>query len=137
MDWKIDYSPLPIFIRVVTGGTATAEDNKAMWDEILASEHWAPGTSVLLENAAARPTGTDGYHINQEMTRYFAERVDEIGNGCLAIMQADRDIYNYVSQFQYAIRMRGSSVIIRSFSDAPTASQWLETVHGETEKNFR
>ena len=131
MDWTIDYSPLPVYIRVATAGVATIKGSKVMWDEILASENWVSGTSILFEHSAARPQGTEGYHLTQEMTRYFSEKVAEIGDSCLAVILADRDVYHYVSQFQYAIRLRGSAVIIRSFADERAAVEWLEAVYGD------
>jgi hypothetical protein len=129
MDWTIDYSPLPVYVRVATGGMATAEGSRVMWDEILNSEHWVPGTSVLFRHLAARLQGTEGYRLTQGLTRYFAEKVAEIGDSCLAVILVDSDVYHYLSQFQYAIRMRGSSVIVRSFTDEQTAIEWLEAVY--------
>lgn len=134
MDWTIDYSPLPVYIRVATSGSATVEDNKAMWNELLAAENWSGGTSVLLESSEARPTGTEAYQITQEMARYLIDRMAEIGESCVAFVRADRDVFNYTSQLQYAIRMRGSSVIIRSFGNEQAAIDWLRTIYHETEK---
>jgi hypothetical protein len=134
MDWTIDYSPLPVYIRVATSGVATVEDTRAMWDELLASENWSTGTSVLLNSSEVRPAGTEGYHITQEMARYFIERVAEIGESCIAFVRADRDVFSYTSQLQYAIRMRGSSVIIRSFGKEQAAIDWLQTIYREDGK---
>jgi hypothetical protein len=134
MDWSIDYSPLPVYVRVATSGVATVEDTKAMWNELLASENWSGGTSVLLESTEIRPAGTEGYHLTQEMARYFIERMAEIGESCVAFVRADRDVFNYISQLQYAIRMRGSSVIIRSFGNEQAAVEWLKAIYREIEK---
>lgn len=134
MDWTIDYSPLPVYIRVATSGAATVEDNKAMWNELLAAENWSGGTSILLKSSEARPTGTEGYHITQETARYFIERMADIGESCIAFVRADRDVFNYTSQLQYAIRMRGSSVIIRNFGNEQAAIDWLKTIYREAEK---
>jgi len=134
MDWSIDYSTLPVYVRVATSGVTTVEDTKAMWNELLASEDWSRGMSILLESTEVRPAGTEGYHLTQEMARYFIERMAEIGESCIAFVRADRDIFNYTSQLQYAIRMRGSSVIIRSFGNEQAAIDWLKAIYRETEK---
>jgi hypothetical protein len=135
MDWRIDYSPLPVYVRIVVAGTSAVADNKAMWDDLLASECWAPGTSVLFESSVIRQMGTGSYHSMQEVARHFAERAGEIGESCLAVLRADRDEFNYVSQFQYAVRLRGSSVTIRNFTDERAAVEWLETVYHDKERS--
>ena len=69
MNWEIDLSTLPVYIRVATVGTVSFESHKVMWDEILASEHWTPGTCVLMDSAAIPPSGANGYRITQAAAR--------------------------------------------------------------------
>jgi hypothetical protein len=78
VNWEIDYSPLPVYIRVATAGTVSFEDHKALWDKLLASEHWSPGIGVLMDSAAIPPTGVKGYRITQAAAKYFVERDADI-----------------------------------------------------------
>ena len=125
MKWNIDHSNLPVYVRVTVEGQPAVEDNRAMWDEILASEHWKPGTSILYDNSRLDALGTTATRITEESVRYFIEREAEIGPTCIAVYRGTRDIPTYSRQFQYAIRLRGSSVIIRNFADEDAAVEWL------------
>ena len=131
MNWSIDYSPLPVYIRVTTDGTASLEDTTAMWDEILASEFWKPGTSLLFDSGAVRRLGPGGYRLTQETAHYFISKNAEIGESNIAVFRGHEEIYRFSSQFQYAVRMRGSAVIIRNFSNEQTAVDWLSIIAHE------
>jgi hypothetical protein len=133
MDWNIDYSPLPVYIRIATEGPVSFEDTKAMWDEILASREWIPGTCVLFDSGSVRPR-TVGDRVTDETAHYFIEREKDIGECLIAVFRGHPEIYRFSSQFQYAIRMRGSSVVIRNFSTEKAAIEWLSLIAVERQQ---
>ena len=125
MNWEIDFSPLPVYIRVATAGTVAPVEHKAMWDEIISSEHWAPGTCVLMMSDANPPPGAESYQVTRSAVRYFVERDAEIGKSCIAVVRPGPPNYYHSRQFQYAIQLRGSSVVVRNFTDEVSAVSWL------------
>jgi hypothetical protein len=129
MNWEIDFSPLPVYIRVTTAGTVSLGEHKKMWDEIVSSENWTPGTSVLMKSRALPPFGVEGYRITQDAARYFVERNADLDKTCIAVVREDPQNYYHSRQFQYAIRLRGSSVTVRNFTDENSAAAWLENIH--------
>jgi hypothetical protein len=133
MKWTIDHSNLPVYLRVNVEGKPTVESNRALWDEILKSEAWTPGTSVLFDSGRLEPLGPEANHLTQESVRYFIEYADEIGPSCIAVFRARPETYSYSRQFQYAIRLRGSAVIVRRFSDEQAAIDWLNILSGNFE----
>jgi hypothetical protein len=128
MNWEIDYSPIPVYIRVVTSGIVTADDHSAMWDELLKSGSWKPGTGVLFEAGSIQPLGAEGYRITQQSTRYLIQRKDEIGSSCVALVLAGSENTVHARQLQYAVQLRGSSMVIRNFADEASAIDWLRAV---------
>jgi len=128
MNWEIDFSPLPVYIRVATEGTISLGEHRVLWDEILSSKQWTPGMCVLIKADTIPPSGVEGYRVTKAAARYFVERDAEIGRSCIAVVRADPQNYYHSRQFQYAIQLRGSSVVVRNFTNEATAVSWFENV---------
>jgi hypothetical protein len=91
-----------------------------------------------MDSAAIPPTGADGYRVTQAAARYFVERDPEFGKSCIAVVRANPQNYYHSRQFQYAIQLRGSSVVVRNFTDETSAVAWLEAVqlHSDTKMSM-
>jgi hypothetical protein len=125
MKWTFDHSRLPVYLQVTVEGKPSAEEVIALWDEMTMSGLWHPGMSVLLDSSKLAPMGTDGSRIIQDLIRYFIERREQIGKSCIAMVRSNAETYSYVRQFEYGIRLRGSSVVVRNFASPEHAAEWL------------
>jgi hypothetical protein len=125
MKWTIDHSCLPAYLRVTIEGDPTAESNFALWDELLLHDSWTPGRSVMFNVTALQEMGPAANEITQLAIQYFIENEKRIGPSCIAVVRGERGANSYSRQFQYALRLRGSSVVIRYFADEDAAAEWL------------
>jgi hypothetical protein len=125
MKWTFDHSQMPVCVRVDVEGDATLEGTFALWNEIITSDAWHPGMSVLLDITNLSQFGGGGSQIMQKLIGYFIEHREEIGKSCIAIVRPNPEVYNYGRQFEYGIRLRGSAVVVRNFLNVEHASEWL------------
>jgi hypothetical protein len=125
MKWTIDHSNLPVFIRVDADGIASSKDNIALWSELLDLSDWKPGVSVLIDNRELEPPRIGSSQMIMDLTQFFIDRKDRIGSACIAIIRISSEGYAYNRQFEYGLRLRGSEVIVRNFSDENEAISWL------------
>jgi len=125
MKWTIDHSRLPVFIRVDVDGTASSEDNIALWSALLSLNEWQPGTSVLIDNRKLEPPRIGSSQMMMDLTQFFIQRKEKIGPACIAIIRTSSEGYAYSRQFEYGLRLRGSEVIVRNFGDEKEAVAWL------------
>jgi hypothetical protein len=125
MKWTFDHSQLPVYVRVIVEGKANINDARALLDELVLSELWHPGMSVLVDISEMPPTGDDRFAIIQDLIQYFIERRQDIGKSCIATVRPRAEAYNYIRQFEYGIRLRGSEAIVRNFMNTGNAADWL------------
>jgi hypothetical protein len=125
MNWQIDHSPLPDYIRAALDGKPTLEDYQTFWSEIIGSENWRPGTAILKDIRNREPLGTDGYEIVRGIAEYLTSEKDRVGKSMLAIVANAHDGYSYGRVLEYAVRIRNSGMLIRTFGDESSAIQWL------------
>lgn len=127
MIWTIDNSTLPNFIRVENEGDVTFEGFSSMWDAILQSAFWRPGTPVLFDNRKINkvPSDGSGSRLTDASMRYFSSRAEEIGQSRIAILSAGDSNYRYTRQFQYGIRTRDVPVNLQVFFAEKDALAWL------------
>jgi len=130
MKWTLDHSGLPAYLHVTVEGKATAEDALALLDELVSSENWHPGMSVVVDKTNLLPLGNDGSRIVQHLVRGFIEHHEKIGKSCIATVHPKNETYNYVRQFEYGIRLRGSAAVVRSFADFDRAVEWVRNHAG-------
>ena len=130
MKWTFDHAGLPAYVRVSVDGNATAEDSRALWQELIALPEWKPGTSVLIDNRSLEPMGFKNAEMVREVADLFVEKKDEIGASCIAVVRKEPERYSYSRQFEYSIRLRGSPVIVRNFFDEAAAIEWLKNSEG-------
>jgi hypothetical protein len=57
---------------------------------------------------------------------FFAENKETIGHACIAALSSQRDSFKYARQFQYGIRLKGSTAVIQLFISETQALQWLD-----------
>jgi len=125
MNWKIDHSDLPAFIRVTVDGNVTLERFEALWDDLCSHEQWRPGTSVLMDNRKMDRIGVDGIGLMAGAAEYFGANHDKIGDARVAVISAHREHFMHARQFQYAIRNRNSPANVQIFFDENEAVEWL------------
>ena len=124
MKWTIDTGSMPSYLRVETFGEPSVEGLVAMWDEIINSDFWTPGTTVLMDNRKRHPF-KDPDAITRAGIEYFVQNADKIGNSCISTICSFPEHYKYARQFQYGIRLRGSDVVIQVFGTESRALEWL------------
>ena len=125
MKWKFDHSRIPVYFRVDVEGSVSADEMAAFWSELIAHPEWRPGTSILIDNNHLEPLGPGAPEIIKRSTSFFIENQSAIGPSCIAIVRTTAEIYLYSRQFEYALRLRGSSVVVRNFGDEGAAIEWL------------
>jgi len=130
MKWTFDNAGLPVFVRVSVEGKATVEESRALWRELIGLKEWKSGMSVLIDNRELESMGSTGAQIVTEVSGFFLEKQDEIGPSCIAVVRKSSEFYSYSRQFEYSIRLRGSPVIVRNFTDEKSAIDWLEISEG-------
>jgi hypothetical protein len=128
MNWKIDDSDLPGFIRVTVEGTASLERIIALWEDICSQRKWRPGTSVLMDNRKIEPIGNEGIGLMAGAARYFMENDDKIGGARVAVISGHPEHFMHARQFQYAIRNRNSAANVQIFFDESEGLEWLRRV---------
>ena len=99
-------------------------------DDLISSERWHPGMSVLIDTSGIPPTGSNRNAIIEDLIRYFIERKQDIGKSCIATIRPRSDAYNYIRQFEYGIRLRGSEAVVRNFMSESHAADWLKNHAG-------
>ena len=125
MKWTFDHSQLPAFLRVFVEGKASVGDARALLDELIESDRWHPGMSVLVDISGLPSSDGERHTIIQDLIRYFVEHRKEIGKSCIATVRPSAEAYNYIRQFEYGIRLRGSEAVVRNFMNERHATDWL------------
>ena len=131
MKWTLDPSQLPVYLQLSVEGKANADEVRKLMDDLIGSDPWHPGMSLLVDISGLQPTGDERNAIIQDLVRYFIERRQDIGKSCIATVRPRAEAYNYIRQFEYGIRLRGSEAVVRNFMNARHAAQWL-TNHAGT-----
>ena len=129
MKWTFDNSGLPAFVRIAVEGKATVEESRALWTELITSKEWKPGTAVLVD-AQVDESGPGTSERVHKVADLFIEKRDQIGPSCIAVVRRRPERYRYSRQFEYSIRLRGSPVAIRNFTDEASAVEWLKHSDG-------
>ena len=125
MKWTIDNGSMPYYIRVETDGDASSESIVAMWDELIQSDSWSPGLTVLIDNRKLKQL-KDGEAITNACIDYFAENKDRIGKACISTVSDHPENFKFARQFQYGTRLKGSDVVLQLFTSESQALRWLD-----------
>lgn len=137
MKWTFDHSHLPVYVRVIIEGSVSIVDAYALMDELLDSERWHPGMSILVDLNNVLPASDNWHLIIKDLIGYFIDRRNIIGKCCIATVRPHAEAYNYIRQFEYGIRLRGSEVVVRNFINSDHASEWLMNHAGMCGVNAR
>jgi hypothetical protein len=128
MKWMIDKSRLPSFVRVVTSGEPTLHHLKAMWQEIIESDFWYPGLTVLVDNRILKPL-KDPDSFTTGAIEFFTANKAILGKACIAVISNQPDNFKYARRFQYGIRLGGSDAVLQLFGTETQALAWLNYFH--------
>jgi hypothetical protein len=124
MKWTIDSGSMPYYVRVETSGKASPESFAAMWDEILESDFWRPGLTVLMDNRKLKPL-KDADAFTNAGIEYFAKNAARIGHACISTISSQPENFKYARQFQHGIRLHGSDVALQVWGSDTQAVEWL------------
>ena len=100
MKWMIDKSRLPGFVRVETSGKPDLGELISMWDDIVESDFWEPGLTLLIDNRKLMQI-PEPEKFTEATIEFFAENKETIGHACIAALSSQRDSFKYARQFQY------------------------------------
>ena len=125
MNWKIDDSSLPQFLRLEVEGTPTRKDYIAAWQTVIHHDRWKPGTPVLIDATKREPLGSQGALIVEALADFFGKHNADVGPACVASVTQERQGYIYKRMLEYGAKLRGSDVKMRNFDDEPAAIAWL------------
>ena len=125
MKWTIDKSRLPSFVRVETSDEPELIDLMDMWQELIDSDYWRPGFTVLVDNRKLRPI-SDPDKFTRGAIEFFAANKDLVGKACIAAISSEPSTFKYARQFQYGIRLKGSDAVLQIFNSESNALDWLE-----------
>ena len=94
MNWKIDDTALPDFLRLEVEGTPTRDDYVSAWKNVIGHRHWKPGTSVLIDATKREPLGSQAPIIVEALAKFFGENSSDLGHLCVAsITKEEQGIY--------------------------------------------
>jgi hypothetical protein len=125
MNWKIDDTALPAFMRLKVEGTPTSEDYVSAWQTIIGHEGWKPGTSVLIDAKKREPLGSDAPIIVEALAEFFGKHNTDLGTTCVASVTKEEQGYIYKRLLEYAAKLRGADITMRNFDDEQAAIEWL------------
>jgi len=125
MNWTIDDTSLPGFLRLEVEGTPTREDYVSAWQTVIRHRGWKPGTSVLIDASKRDPLGSQAPIIVEALAEFFGKHSTVLGNACVASITKEEQGYIFKRILEYSAKLRGADVTMRNFDDESTAIQWL------------
>lgn len=128
MNWQIDDTRMPEFLRVTLDGEPSAEDYIQLWTEVLAHDRWSPGTAVLVDGTRRSPYGDRAAAVAKAVADLFARHADEFGDSPVASIVKTSEYSQFDRSVDYAARSRGSHSILRYFTNEKDAAEWLKHI---------
>lgn len=126
MRWTSDTSSAPSYLRITAEGSVTPELYMQMWSEILASDVWRPGMSVIVDGRGFEPVAPEYMRgMTTELANFFAERVNDIGASHIARL-VNPENFQSTRRFQYALMTRDLPMTFQIFVNESDAILWLE-----------
>ena len=121
-----DTSSLPSFLRITASGHVTLEQYIQMWNEILASDIWKSGMSVMVDGRGFEPVAPEALKgMTTDLANFFAERASEIGTSHIARLVNPHN-FQSARRFQYALATRDLPITFQIFVHESDAVLWLE-----------
>ena len=97
-----------------------------MWSEILASDVWTPGMSIIVDGRGFEPMAPKHMRgMTTELANFFAEHSDEIGPSHIARL-VNPENFQTTRRFQYALMTRDLPMTFQIFVNESDAILWLE-----------
>jgi len=125
MEWTIDKSSLPKYVRVNASGEPSIDGLLDMWSEVISSEFWRPGFALLLDN---RELGQckDPTALTLSILEFFADNRERFGKACIVSLAVRAIDETHVRMFEYGIKLNGSDVETQVINSETEAKEWLE-----------
>lgn len=128
MKWTIDDSSMPHYLRVTISGPPVIEEYLALWQAVLDHDRWQPGICVLVDATRRDTLASQALSLVDALARFFAENASKFGRTRIASFVSETEAYRFSRVFEYSARLRGSSVVLRTFPDEVAALRWLSYV---------
>ena len=125
MNWKIDDTSLPAFLRLEVEGKPTREDYVSAWRTVIHHQQWKPGTAVLIDATKREPLGSEAPIIVDALADFFGKHNIDLGPSCVASITKEEQGYIFKRLLEYTAKLRGSNVTMRNFDDESAAVHWL------------
>lgn len=126
MRWTSNTSQDPSYLRIRAEGSVTPDLYMQMWGQILASDDWRPGMSVIIDGRGFEPVAPEDLRgMTTDLANFFAERADDIGPSHIARL-VNPDNFQSARRFQYALMTRDLPMTFQIFVHEADAILWLE-----------
>jgi hypothetical protein len=125
MNWTIDDTALPAFLRLKVEGTPTSGDYVSAWQTIIRHRQWQPGTPVLIDATKRDPLGSQAPMIVEALAEFFGKHNTDVGPTCVASITKEEQGYIYKRLLEYSANLRGADITMRNFDDENAAIEWL------------
>lgn len=125
MNWTIDDTSMPQFLRLEVEGTPTHKDYVSAWQKVIQHDQWRPGTPVLIDATKREPLGSQGPLIVEALADFFGKHNADVGPSCVASITRERQGYIYKRMLEYGAKLRGAELTMRNFDDERAAIEWI------------
>lgn len=125
MNFEIDFSSLPEYVRLTVEGMLQIEEFKKMWEEVLSSGNWKAGTPVLLDCRRRLLTVAESRDLTSQLANFYESRDSELRACHVASLIGGPENFSFSRRMEYALKIRRSSIVLRTFYGEEAAVDWL------------
>jgi hypothetical protein len=125
MNFEIDFSSLPKYVRLTVEGTLQIEEFKTMWGEVLSSGNWKAGTPVLLDCRRRVLTSAETRDIASQLADFYLSRDGHFLSCRIASVIGGPENFSFSRRLEYALNIRRSSIVLKTFYGEDVAIDWL------------
>ncbi|MET0752843.1 MAG: hypothetical protein ABWZ66_05700 [Pyrinomonadaceae bacterium] len=123
MNWTVENIENQPYIKVVTGGDFSIDEQLKMIEDITSRDFWRPGTDVLFDHRKLDFGVTDINLIRKASDNHIRNDA-KIGNGKAAILMKSLPDFARGRQFELLTESKVSAKL-RIFKDEDEAIKWL------------
>ena len=125
MNFEIDFSSLPEYVRLTVEGTLQIEEFKKMWSEVLSPGDWKAGTPVLLDCRRRVLTSAETRDLASHLADFYLSHDSQFLACRVASLIGGPENFSFSRRLEYALNIRGSSIVLKTFYGESTAIGWL------------
>jgi len=125
VNFKIDFSSLPKYVRLTVDGTLQIEEFKTMWSEVLSSSDWKAGTPVLLDCRRRVLTSAETINLASNLADFYVSNDGQFLACRVASLIGGPENFSFSRRLEYALNIRHSSIVLKTFYGEDMAIDWL------------